>query len=30
MPHEALLGELDKRKEAARAMGGPKKLAKRK
>jgi methylmalonyl-CoA decarboxylase subunit alpha len=30
MPHEALLAELDKRKEAARAMGGTTKLAKRK
>ncbi len=30
MPHEALLAELDKRKHAARVMGGPKKLAKRK
>jgi acetyl-CoA carboxylase carboxyltransferase component len=30
MPHEALLTELDKRKESARAMGEPKKLAKRK
>jgi methylmalonyl-CoA decarboxylase subunit alpha len=30
MPHDALLAELDKRKEAARAMGGAKKLAKRK
>ena len=30
MPHEALLAELDKRKEAARRMGGPNKLAKRK
>jgi len=30
MPHEALLAELEKRKEAAQAMGGPAKLAKRK
>jgi acetyl-CoA carboxylase carboxyltransferase component len=30
MPHDALLAELDKRKKAARAMGGAKKLAKRK
>ena len=30
MAHDALLAELDKRKEAARAMGGAKKLAKRK
>src|ERR1700722_6218338 len=30
MAHEALLAELEKRKQAARAMGGPEKLAKRK
>jgi acetyl-CoA carboxylase carboxyltransferase component len=30
MPHDVLLAELDKRKEAARAMGGAKKLTKRK
>src|SRR5271165_3567376 len=30
MAHEALLAELEKRKQTAKAMGGPKKLAKRK
>ncbi len=30
MPHDALLAELEKRKQAARAMGGAKKLGKRK
>jgi acetyl-CoA carboxylase carboxyltransferase component len=29
MPHESLLAELEKRKSAARLMGGPKKLARR-
>ena len=30
MAHDALLAELEKRKQAAKAMGGPEKLAKRK
>ena len=30
MPHEELLAELDRRREAASAMGGEEKLAKRK
>ena len=29
MPHEAMLAELDRRREAARAMGGEDKLARR-